>query len=252
MRGHREETSTGRLRYAGPGLSPGRCWSGGRSPEASRLALRDTDGRRGPSPGRSFCWLRLLESGTPGVSVPGGCWSQVGTHSCWRGSGLGELPECIGASVDPTRPAEAFDQNREAARLAVPGGPAAREARRAGAGRDASRFPRPMLDRPGWNFSVMRSQDRGVVATRGSDSRRPAREPTSHCDISAGRRRERSSRKCAAAVEQRGRPPRSSVGGRCRRERASFVGAAALGASASGSAARCIAPGVLHGHNAAR
>ena len=78
--------------------------------------------------------------------------------------GLGDY-EIIGTSVDDAA-GEAFDKTAKLLGLPYPGGPAlAQLAEQGRAGR--FRFPRPMLDRPGLDFSFSGLKTAVVVATRG-------------------------------------------------------------------------------------
>jgi N6-L-threonylcarbamoyladenine synthase len=80
--------------------------------------------------------------------------------------GLGDY-EIIGASVDDAA-GEAFDKTAKLLGLPYPGGPAL--AQLAQHGRPARfRFPRPMLDRPGLDFSFSGLKTAVVVAIRGLD-----------------------------------------------------------------------------------
>ncbi len=79
---------------------------------------------------------------------------------------LGEY-QIIGTSLDDAA-GEAFDKTAKLLGLPYPGGPAlARLAEQGRAGR--FRFPRPMLDRPGLDFSFSGLKTAVVVATRGID-----------------------------------------------------------------------------------
>ncbi|MFO7306745.1 MAG: tRNA (adenosine(37)-N6)-threonylcarbamoyltransferase complex transferase subunit TsaD [Gammaproteobacteria bacterium] len=79
-------------------------------------------------------------------------------------AGIGEY-EIIGTSVDDAA-GEAFDKTAKLLGLPYPGGPAL--ARLADSGRSGRfRFPRPMLDRPGLDFSFSGLKTAVVVATRG-------------------------------------------------------------------------------------
>ncbi len=78
--------------------------------------------------------------------------------------GLGEY-EIIGSSLDDAA-GEAFDKTAKALGLPYPGGPAL--AKIADQGRPGRfKFPRPMLDRPGLDFSFSGLKTAVVVATRG-------------------------------------------------------------------------------------
>src|SRR5690606_25656657 len=78
-------------------------------------------------------------------------------------AGIGEY-EIIGTSVDDAA-GEAFDKTAKLLGLPYPGGPAL--ARLADSGRSGRfRFPRPMLDRPGLDFSFSGLKTAVVVATR--------------------------------------------------------------------------------------
>jgi N6-L-threonylcarbamoyladenine synthase len=78
--------------------------------------------------------------------------------------GLGDY-QIIGASVDDAA-GEAFDKTAKLLGLPYPGGPAlAKIADQGRAGR--FKFPRPMLDRPGLDFSFSGLKTAVVVATRG-------------------------------------------------------------------------------------
>ena len=78
--------------------------------------------------------------------------------------GLGEY-EIIGTSLDDAA-GEAFDKTAKALGLPHPGGPAL--AKIASDGRPGKfKFPRPMLDRPGLDFSFSGLKTAVVVATRG-------------------------------------------------------------------------------------
>lgn len=80
--------------------------------------------------------------------------------------GLGDY-EIIGTSLDDAA-GEAFDKTAKLLGLPYPGGPAlAKLAAQGRAGR--FRFPRPMLDRPGLDFSFSGLKTAVVVATRGLD-----------------------------------------------------------------------------------
>jgi N6-L-threonylcarbamoyladenine synthase len=80
--------------------------------------------------------------------------------------GLGEY-RIIGSSLDDAA-GEAFDKTAKLLGLPYPGGPAlAQLAQRGRAGR--YRFPRPMLDRPGLDFSFSGLKTAVVVATRGAE-----------------------------------------------------------------------------------
>lgn len=80
--------------------------------------------------------------------------------------GLGEY-EIIGTSVDDAA-GEAFDKTAKLLGLPYPGGPAL--AKLADSGKPGRfRFPRPMLDRPGLDFSFSGLKTAVVVATRGLD-----------------------------------------------------------------------------------
>jgi N6-L-threonylcarbamoyladenine synthase len=79
--------------------------------------------------------------------------------------GLGEY-QIIGASVDDAA-GEAFDKTAKLLGLPYPGGPAL--AKLAESGRPGRfRFPRPMLDRPGLDFSFSGLKTAVVVAARGA------------------------------------------------------------------------------------
>jgi N6-L-threonylcarbamoyladenine synthase len=79
-------------------------------------------------------------------------------------TGLGEY-EIIGTSLDDAA-GEAFDKTAKLIGLPYPGGPAL--AQIAAKGRPGRfRFPRPMLDRPGLDFSFSGLKTAVVVATRG-------------------------------------------------------------------------------------
>ena len=78
--------------------------------------------------------------------------------------GLGDY-DIIGASVDDAA-GEAFDKTAKLLGLPYPGGPAL--AKLADTGKPSRfRFPRPMLDRPGLDFSFSGLKTAVVVATRG-------------------------------------------------------------------------------------
>lgn len=81
--------------------------------------------------------------------------------------------EIIGASVDDAA-GEAFDKTAKMLGLDYPGGPAL--ARLAGQGRPGHyKFPRPMLDRPGLDFSFSGLKTAVVVAVRGVELDEQAR-----------------------------------------------------------------------------
>jgi N6-L-threonylcarbamoyladenine synthase len=86
--------------------------------------------------------------------------------------------EIIGASLDDAA-GEAFDKTAKVLGLPYPGGPAL--ARLAAHGRPGRfRFPRPMLDRPGLDFSFSGLKTAVVVATRGLDLDEQTRADVAH------------------------------------------------------------------------
>ena len=87
--------------------------------------------------------------------------------------GLGDY-EIIGASVDDAA-GEAFDKTAKLLGLPYPGGPALAQLADRGRSTGRFKFPRPMLDRPGLDFSFSGLKTAVVVAVRGLELDEAAR-----------------------------------------------------------------------------
>ena len=112
---------------------------------------------------------------------------------------LGEY-QILGSSLDDAA-GEAFDKTAKLLGLPYPGGPAM--ARLAENGRPSTwKFPRPMLDRPGLDFSFSGLKTAVVVALKGAPT-----DPQTHADIALEFQNavvETLVRKCERAVRQTG------------------------------------------------
>ncbi len=114
-------------------------------------------------------------------------------------TGVGEY-ELLGETLDDAA-GEAFDKTAKLLNLGYPGGPAL--ARLAEEGRpDVHRFPRPMVDKPGLDFSFSGLKTAAMLAVRGADDTHQAR-----ADIARGFEDavvETLSLKCRRAMRQTG------------------------------------------------
>ena len=154
------ETGGGRARASTASPTPaardssGRCWWGprwraaspmpGACPASACTTWKATCWRPCSSPTRPpFPFVALLVSG--------------GHTLLARVEGIGRY-ELLGSSLDDAA-GEAFDKTAKLLGLGYPGGP--QLAALAEQGRpDVFRFPRPLTDRPGLDFSLQRSEDR--------------------------------------------------------------------------------------------
>ena len=223
---------------------PGPGWSGaaGRAVGRPQSRLRlGSAGCRRPSPGRAICWRRCSKPTPP--EFPFLALLVSGGHTLLAEvRGLGRVPDH--RLLARRRRRRGLRQDGQAARLAVSGRAGAGAARATAAGPGDFSFPRPMLDRPGLDFSFSGLKTAVVVATRDLQLDEQTRADVA-CEFQQAVV-ETLVAKCARAADA---DRIVDAGRRRRRRRESVVCAAsshALG-RARGAAGPVSAAGVLHG-----